>query len=227
MAYKFKYTVDQLANKRTTIVKTDAQLRDLVHDCLVGTLQHVCLQQNGKLLNELLALFGENTANYKAIVNCMTSKFPVDFDKDAKTFRFKQAKATAIAKEKSWDWPKLEEGKKFTDEQMARLADHCTSHMDAIKWQEFKPVGEKVTKVLTQEDADKAIKKVLQKAVDNGLKINIPESFGIAPIVKGEGIDFGDNNDFINTIALAVVSNPDLKDTLLAICASQAQDVAA
>ena len=174
---KFRKTVEQCAEGRTRIVRTVSEYRALIQEFGVAHLEHAIWEENGKMLDEFVALFmakGEGDKNANAIVAWLSgSNSPLIWNSKAGTFGFgRERKAASLAKEWGITLTKEKDGGTFVkDSEFEKFVIRSTALVEGRNWWTTVPAEVKPKEVYTTEKYAEQLKKLQKKAADAGLVV--------------------------------------------------------
>ena len=173
---KFRKTVEQCAEGRTRIVRTVSEYRALIQEFGVAHLEHAIWEENGKMLDEFVALFmtkGEGDKNAKAIIAWLSGpNSPLIWNSKTSTFGFgRERKASGLAKDWGITLTKEKDGTFVKDSEFEKFVIRSTALVEGRNWWTTVPAEVKPKEVYTKEKYAEQLKKLQKKAADAGLVV--------------------------------------------------------
>lgn len=173
MSFTFRMTQEQIVSGIQRIPATESAFVALVQELFEAVSEHVCVLQNGKLLQTLYG--GITSVKFKAAFKqAATVKLPVVFDEKTSVFSFSHTKCLGMLKRVNILAEKPKNGGMFEQAHMEKLAVWCCGQVAAQKWSDFKaPAVAREPKPITQAQLDDKIDKLRNLAQEN--KLTFPD----------------------------------------------------
>lgn len=215
---KFRKTVEQCAEGRTRIVRTVSEYRALVQEFGVAHLEHAIWEENGKMLNEFVALFmakGESDKNAKAIIAWLSGpNSPLIWNSKTSTFGFgRERKAAGLAKDWGITLTKEKDSGTFVkDDEFTKFVIRSTALIEGRNWWTTVPAEVKPKETYTKEKYDEQLKKLQKKAADAGLVVADPTLARhpkLAKLTETEALELEETSNLMKDKAVMAILHDD------------------